>query len=169
MTTAGDDRGTAGTAAPGAEVARRVAAANRARALDPAAVGAAAGDGRRAEEWLDARFRTSHRLAVYGTLAPGRPNHHVLAPLGGAWADGVVEGELRRVGWGDALGYPALVPRAGGPAVEVQVLTSPALATAWHDLDAFEGPDYRRILVPVLAAGPDRGLIAVANLYAAAT
>jgi gamma-glutamylcyclotransferase (GGCT)/AIG2-like uncharacterized protein YtfP len=25
------------------------------------------------------------RLFVYGTLAPGRPNEHVLADLGGTW------------------------------------------------------------------------------------
>jgi len=33
--------------------------------------------------------------------------------------------------------------------VAVRVLTAPSLATAWADLDRFEGPGYERILVPV--------------------
>jgi hypothetical protein len=55
----------------------------------------------------------------------------------------------------------------------VQVLTAPLLASAWPDLDRFEGPGYRRILVPVFGAelGPEqadeRRLYTVANLYAA--
>ena len=32
------------------------------------------------------------RLATYGTLGPGRPNHHQLVPLGGTWATGTVHG-----------------------------------------------------------------------------
>jgi hypothetical protein len=54
------------------------------------------------------------------------------------------------------------------------VLIAPSLATAWSDLDRFEGPGYRRILVPVFGAeiGPEqaveRRLHTVANLYAAA-
>lgn len=109
-------------------------------------------------------------LAVYGTLAPGLPNHHVVAPLGGEWSEGVIEGDLAPEGWGATLGYPAFRPRLGGAAVPVQLLTSPALAAAWPELDRFEGPEYRRILVPVFGAGPagDWQLCTVANIYAAA-
>ena len=113
-------------------------------------------------------------MAVYGTLAPGRPNHHVLAPLGGEWTEGLIEGDLIPLGWGAALGYPGFRPRIGGDAVAVQVLTAPSLADAWSDLDRFEGPGYRRILVPVFAAEPGPGQTGerrpykVANLYAAA-
>src|SRR5215203_2252433 len=64
-------------------VRRLVAAANAVRRQRDASGSAVGSDGRRAERRLDALFRTSHTLAVYGTLAPGRPNHHVLAPLGG--------------------------------------------------------------------------------------
>jgi gamma-glutamylcyclotransferase (GGCT)/AIG2-like uncharacterized protein YtfP len=151
-------------------VTRLVAAANAARARRsdprrPPAPGVAD-----AERELEARFRVGHALAVYGTLAPGRPNHHVVAPLGGAWTAGVVEGELSPVGWGATLGYPAFRPRAGGAAVAVQVLTSARLPDAWERLDAFEGPEYRRVLVPVFR--PDdtgaRRLHTVANLYAIA-
>ena len=82
----------------------------------------------------------------------------------------MIEGDLHPVGWGAALGYPAFRPRDGGPAVAVHVLTAPALATDWPRLDRFEGPGYRRILVPVFSPGaPDeRRLHTVANLYAAA-
>ena len=64
------------------EVRRLVAAANAVRRQRDASGSAARSDDRRAERQLDALFRTSHTLAVYGTLAPGQPNHHVLAPQG---------------------------------------------------------------------------------------
>lgn len=89
------------------------------------------------------------RLAVYGTLAPGRVNHHLLEPLGGTWRPGVVHGELFDHGWGTTYGYPAIRLGPGGPAVEVWVLESDALGAAWADLDAFEGPGYERVLVEV--------------------
>jgi gamma-glutamylcyclotransferase (GGCT)/AIG2-like uncharacterized protein YtfP len=112
-------------------------------------------------------------LAVYGSLAPGRSNYHVVAPLGGEWTDGLVEGEYLPVGWGAALGYPAFRPRVGGAAVAVQVLTAPLLTTAWPMLDDFEGAEYQRILVPVFLTEAGSGqagarqLYTVANLYAA--
>lgn len=112
---------------------------------------------RRAERRLDDLFKTNHTLAVYGTLAPGRPNHHVVAPLGGGWTDGLIEGDLIPLGWGASLGFPGFRPRVGGDAVAVQVLITSSLATAWPDLDRFEGPGYERILVPVFAAEPDPG------------
>ncbi len=151
------------------DVIRLAAAANAVRwqsdgsgrAEDPAAA--------EAERGLEDLFRTSHNLAVYGTLAPGRPNHHVVAPLGGEWTDGLIEGDLLQVGWGATLGYPAFRPRLGGTPVAVQVLTTPTLATAWPTLDDFEGPEYRRILVAVFRPGPaeEQRLYTVANLYAA--
>ena len=156
------------------EVRRLVDAANALRRQGDASGGAAGSDGRRAEQRLDNLFRTSHTLAVYGTLAPGQPNHHVLAPLGGGWTDGLIEGDLLPMGWGADLGYPGFRPRIEGDAVAVQVLTASLLATAWPTLERFEGPGYRRILVPVFSTelGPgqagERRLYTVANLYAAA-
>lgn len=152
------------------EVDRLLAAANAARwgdgGSEPSDDSAAAD----AERRLEALFRTSRTLAVYGTLVPGQPNHHVVAPLGGEWTRGVIEGDLSPVGWGAVLGYPAFRPRAGGPAVAVHLLTAPTLPAAWPDLDRFEGPGYRRILVPVFSTGPAdaRRLLTIANLYAAA-
>ncbi len=155
------------------EVRRLVAAANAVRRQRDASGSAVGSDGHYAERQLDALFRTSHTLAVYGTLAPGQPNHHVVAPLGGEWTDGLIEGDLLPVGWGAALGYPGFRPRVGGAAVAVQVLTAPLLATAWPALDRFEGPEYQRILVPVFSTelspgqAGERQLYTVANLYAA--
>jgi gamma-glutamylcyclotransferase (GGCT)/AIG2-like uncharacterized protein YtfP len=151
-------------------VSRLVSAANSARGRGDGPADAEEPGAADAERRLAALFGTAHALAVYGTLAPGRPNHHVVAPLGGEWTEGVIEGDLAPVGWGATLGYPAFRPRIGGADVAVQVLTSPELAAAWPDLDRFEGPGYRRILVPVFAPGPagERRLLTVANLYAAA-
>src|SRR3712207_3816746 len=140
------------------EVRRLVAAANAARRQSGASGSAAGSDGRRAERRLGDLFGTSHTLAVYGTLVPGQPNHHVVAPLGGEWTDGTIEGDLIPLGWGAALGYPGFRPRAGGDAVAVKVLTAPSLANAWPALDRFEGPGYRRILVPIFGTefGPEQ-------------
>jgi gamma-glutamylcyclotransferase (GGCT)/AIG2-like uncharacterized protein YtfP len=152
-----------------AELNPLIATANAARWAGHAPGGGDAGSAK-AERALEARFPIHQTLAVYGTLAPGRPNHHVVAPLGGEWTQGVIEGDLYPVGWGATLGYPAFRPGAGGPAVGVHVLQADALATAWTRLDRFEGPGYRRILVPVFTAAPagERRLYTVANLYAAA-
>lgn len=155
------------------EVRRLVDAANALRWRRDASGGAMGSEGHRAERHLDALFGTSHTLAVYGTLAPGRPNHHVVAPLGGEWTEGLIEGDPLPLGWGADMGYPGFRPRAGGDAIAVQVLSAPPLASAWPDLDRFEGPGYQRILVPVFDAelGPEqadeRWLYTVANLYAA--
>jgi hypothetical protein len=57
--------------------------------------------------------------------------------------------------------------------VAVKVLTAPSLATAWPDLDRFEGQGYRRISVPIFGTElgseevGERRLRTVANLYSA--
>jgi len=123
------------------------------------------GDADSASE-LEKRFNTSETLAVYGSLAPGRSNYHIVEPLGGEWSDGFIEGDLFQTGWGAAQGYWAFRPRAGGNRVEVKVLESSRLSGAWRMLDDFEGDEYRRILVAVMTE--DNELYTVANLYAAA-
>ncbi len=89
------------------------------------------------------------RLAVYGSLAPGKSNHHHLAGIPGEWSDGWVEGELKDRGWGAGMGFPGIVLRPGGPRVTVQVLESEDLPGHWERLDAFEGDQYLRQLVQV--------------------
>ncbi len=103
------------------------------------------------------------KLAVYGTLAPGEVNHSQLAGIHGAWTEGFVRGELMSTGWGAEHGFPALAWRPGGPRVPAKLFIAPGLDRHWQRLDDFEGDGYRRILVPV---EDDRGIIAVANLYA---
>jgi gamma-glutamylcyclotransferase (GGCT)/AIG2-like uncharacterized protein YtfP len=86
------------------------------------------------------------RLFVYGSLAPGRPNEHVLAPLGGSWTPAIVRGRLVREGWGAALGYAGIVLDEDGDDVPGLVFTSASLAGDWERLDAFEGDGYERVL-----------------------
>ncbi len=91
----------------------------------------------------------SMRLFVYGTLAPGRPNAHVLSGIAGTWQMGSVRGQLLDEGWGAKQGFPGLViDRDAGP-VQGYVLSSAALENEWARLDAFEGEQYERVAVPV--------------------
>jgi gamma-glutamylcyclotransferase (GGCT)/AIG2-like uncharacterized protein YtfP len=91
----------------------------------------------------------SHRLATYGTLAPGRPNHHQLDGVKGRWSRGHVRGRLTNAGWGASLGYPALILDPDGSAIQVHVFESTDLPAHWSRLDQFEGPGYQRVLTSV--------------------
>lgn len=118
-----------------------------------------------AAEWLiELLFRPSIRLAIYGSLAPGRENHHVLADLDGEWLDGHVRGRYEARGWGSALGYPALRWDPKAESVAVWVLFAEQLKERWSELDRFEGPDYVRCLVPVFSGSRP---ICIANIYLA--
>lgn len=160
--------------APGRELIAALRAVNARRrvgeAAEPAAAEAAVTEDARIARQIEAARR---RLAVYGTLAPGGPNHHLLEPLGGAWMRGVVRGTLCPRGWGAKLGFPALTWDPGGDPVEVDLLESEALEAAWPELDAFEGDGYLRILLAVEVTSKfaeDRESVApaivAANLYA---
>lgn len=92
------------------------------------------------------------RLATYGSLAPGKPNHHQLSDLNGRWLKGKVRGVLVAEGWGAALGFPALVLDPGGQAIDVDLFESVDLPAHWARLDAFEGDGYRRVLARVETA-----------------
>jgi gamma-glutamylcyclotransferase (GGCT)/AIG2-like uncharacterized protein YtfP len=103
-----------------------------------------------------------NRLFVYGTLAPGRPNEHVLAEVPGAWEPATVRGTLLQEGWGAAVGYPGIVldDRAG----EVQgfIFSSEELSAHWTRLDEFEGEGYERVLT---RAKLQDGTIVEAHIY----
>lgn len=92
------------------------------------------------------------RLVVYGTLAPGRPNHHVISDIDGRWFTGWVEGDRYDHGWGACAGYPAMIWRPGAERIDVHVLESSELPIHWPRLDEFEGDGYRRVFVPVFRA-----------------
>ena len=89
------------------------------------------------------------RLFVYGTLAPGEENAHVLGHCRGDWMRGSVTGRLVDTGWGVALGFPALQIDPEGDAVAGWLLQSDDLPASWSALDEFEGDAYRRSLVMV--------------------
>jgi gamma-glutamylcyclotransferase (GGCT)/AIG2-like uncharacterized protein YtfP len=89
------------------------------------------------------------RLAVYGTLAPGRVNHHQISALAGNWLRGTVNGKLFSSGWGAALGFPGLVLDPLGSPVDVDLFESSALPGHWARLDEFEGSGYRRVATTV--------------------
>ncbi|WP_217474210.1 gamma-glutamylcyclotransferase family protein [Stutzerimonas stutzeri] len=94
------------------------------------------------------------RLFVYGSLAPGRPNAHILADVPGHWEPASVRGTLRAEGWGAAMGFPGLDLDAQGDRIEGLVFSSAQLAARWPALDAFEGDAYLRTLTAVrLASG----------------
>ena len=86
------------------------------------------------------------RLFVYGTLAPGRPNEHVLAEVPGTWEPATVKGTLFQEGWGAALGYPGIVLDELGDQVHGFIFSSEELASHWAQLDEFEGDGYKRVV-----------------------
>ncbi|MEO1250947.1 MAG: gamma-glutamylcyclotransferase family protein [Pseudomonadota bacterium] len=94
-------------------------------------------------------LRAEHRLATYGTLAPGEPNHHHLSRLKGRWLTGAVRGRLVELGWGAAQGYPAIILDSRADPVRVHVFESADLPGHWPRLDAFEGNEYVRVVVSV--------------------
>lgn len=93
------------------------------------------------------------RLATYGTLSPGRINHHQLDGLRGTWRSGHVTGRLIEQGWGATMGFPALILDPAGGRVAVHLFESPDLPAHWRRLDEFEGDGYRRVIVPVETDG----------------
>jgi gamma-glutamylcyclotransferase (GGCT)/AIG2-like uncharacterized protein YtfP len=87
------------------------------------------------------------RLFVYGTLAPGRPNEHILADVPGTWEPASVIGTLHPEGWGAAAGYPGIVLDKKGGEVQGLLFSSESLAEHWDRLDEFEGEGYERVLI----------------------
>jgi len=85
------------------------------------------------------------RLFVYGTLAPGRSNAHMLADVPGEWEPAIVTGTLLAEGWGAAAGYPGIVLDEQGADVAGFLFSSDVLADHWPRLDAFEGDGYERV------------------------
>ncbi|MEL6319316.1 MAG: gamma-glutamylcyclotransferase [Cyanobacteria bacterium J06626_14] len=85
------------------------------------------------------------RLFVYGTLAPGRPNAHVLEEIGGSWQSASVWGRLHQAGWGAELGYPGMTLDEAGEEIKGFLFSSDNLLNHWERLDEFEGEDYERI------------------------
>lgn len=105
----------------------------------------------------------SDHLFAYGTLAPGRSNHHLLAEIPGTWRAATVRGWLHAESWGAAAGYPGIVLADEGETVHGFVFSSPDLSGRWAGLDEFEGEGYERVLV---TAELDDGSAVQAWIYA---
>ena len=112
---------------------------------------------------LEALFSVSNHLIVYGSLAPGGPNHGLVSHLPGEWHKGVVTGEFLERGWSAAMSYPALRWCPEGSEIEAYLLVSPDLDSIWKSLDDFEGLEYKRIWAPFLSSS---GEVLVGNVYA---
>jgi gamma-glutamylcyclotransferase (GGCT)/AIG2-like uncharacterized protein YtfP len=101
------------------------------------------------------------RLASYGTLAPGKINHHQLDGLEGNWTSGTIRGRLVTVDRGVHKGLIGLVIDEGAEPVPVQIFHSADLPAHWDRLDAFEGELFRRVVATI---STDDGTIE-ASLY----
>ena len=88
----------------------------------------------------------NQRLFVYGTLAPGEPNEHILKNISGRWEKASVKGRLYPLGWGADYGYPAMVLDESAEPISGLIFSSDELSDFWPDLDKFEGDDYRRVI-----------------------
>ena len=89
------------------------------------------------------------RLFVYGTLAPGQPNEHVLAAISGIWEPALDTGTLNQDRWGTSLGSPGITLDDQGYDVEGFIFISEHLSNHWAVLDEFEGEEYERTLTTV--------------------
>jgi len=112
---------------------------------------------------IEALFSVSKHLIVYGSLAPGGPNHGLLSGLEGEWRIGWVTGELLERGWSAAMSYPALRWCPEGGEVNAYLFVSDDLPRFWSRLDEFEGLEYSRIWVPFWTP---EGEVRVGNIYA---
>src|SRR5688500_5551043 len=106
----------------------------------------------------DGLLGRDHRLFVYGSLAPGERHSDELAGLRGVWRPARVGGWIEHEGE-----YPVFWVDAEGPWQEVLLFESEALAGHWERLDAFEGEEYRRVVVE----GDCDGVVVLGQIYVA--
>ena len=86
------------------------------------------------------------KLFVYGTLAPNRPNEHILKKIGGSWQDAIVIGKLKEEGWGAEMGYPGIELNDNADEIKGSIFNSENLSNHWNMLDNFEGKGYERVI-----------------------
>lgn len=93
-------------------------------------------------------------LFVYGTLAPGERNAHIMDGMKGEWQKASVRGKRFDDGWGRGNLAPGFFPDPHGQEVTGLLFSSPDLRAHWIRLDEFEGSDYERVsIVATLESG----------------
>ncbi|MEH2384636.1 MAG: gamma-glutamylcyclotransferase [Nostoc sp.] len=100
--------------------------------------------------------KPDHKFLVYGTLAPGQPNHMVIENLHGTWVNCQITGQLK-----ETNGLMHLNWHLYGDDIQAKMFTSDDLPQSWSAIDKFEGSDYCRILVPAKIEGTK----VIANTY----
>ena len=103
------------------------------------------------------------RLFVYGTLAPGCPNEHILKNIDGTWQEATVIGKLKEKGWGAKMGYFGIELDNNKDAIKGFIFQSKNLSNYWDMLDNFEGKEYKRVITKAKLAN---GSIVEAYIYA---
>ncbi len=103
-------------------------------------------------------------LFVYGTLAPGEENAHIMDGMVGEWRKASVRGKRHNKGWGTAKGFPGFIPDNSGDIVNGLLFISNDLPAHWARLDKFEGDNYQRVLIKAVM---DNGEIIEAQIYRA--
>lgn len=112
------------------------------------------------EDLIEQLFGASKHLIVHGTALPENNAHDHLPCASGTWHRGVIHGAVGNT----TDGLPGFRWRPDGDGVPAWLLVSDGLPACWPQLDAFEGPTYRRILAPIW---DHNGLLAVGNTYEA--
>lgn len=82
------------------------------------------------------------KLAVYGTLLPGKPNHQIIADLKGEWVNGNIRG---RIEVRDNLSV--FFWDLNAELLKIQIFLSEQLPNEYDRLDKFEGALYNRIWI----------------------
>ena len=86
-------------------------------------------------------------LFVYGTLAPGERNAHIMDGMDGDWQKASTRGKRFKDGWGIGNLAPGFFPDPDGSDVNGLIFVSDDLPDHWARLDAFEGSDYERVKI----------------------
>jgi gamma-glutamylcyclotransferase (GGCT)/AIG2-like uncharacterized protein YtfP len=117
------------------------------------------------QKFVIRKYQPQHVFIIYGTLGPGRPNHHKIEHIKGTWKKAIIKGKLEARGWGADLGYYGYVKVPPGEEDEIEafILFSDVLRLHWKLLDDFEGDEYERILAEFKLENGETG---VGNIYA---
>lgn len=104
-------------------------------------------------------------LIIYGSLAPGEANHHIISHINGIWLKAFIKGKIIDNGWATRTGYPEFKRASDKDSHSVEVLAfmSEELDDHWKQLDDFEATEsYKRTTITCELEG---GQIVEAFIY----